>query len=73
MEVKNKGIEFGVHDNSNKFLGDCHVTKVGLEWCKGKIAEGIGEKISREQFADLMEAMPKKEIVLDALNMTALR
>jgi hypothetical protein len=61
MEVKNKGIEFGVHDNSDKFLGDCYVTKTGLEWCKGKVTQGNGNKISWETFADLMEAMPKKK------------
>jgi hypothetical protein len=61
MDVKTKGIEFGVHDNSNRFPGDCYVTKVGLEWCKGKIPQGKGNRISWEQFADLMEAMPKKK------------
>ena len=61
MEVKNKGIEFGMHDNRNNFLGDCYVNKVGLEWCKGKIPQGKGSRISWERFADLMEAMPKKK------------
>jgi hypothetical protein len=36
MDVRNKGIEFEVRDNNNKFLGDCYITKTGIEWCNGK-------------------------------------
>ena len=30
MEVKNKGVEFEVRDTQGKFLGDCIVTKTGV-------------------------------------------
>lgn len=58
MEVKNKGIEFEVRDNDGSFLGDCYVTKTGLEWCQGKIAQGNGKKISWAKFIAKMQNLP---------------
>lgn len=33
MEVKNKGIEFGVRSRDGEHLGDVVLTKSGLVWC----------------------------------------
>ena len=50
LDVKSKGIEFQVHDNSGKFLGDCYVTMTGIEWCSGKTTQGKGKKVMWEKF-----------------------
>ncbi|PPQ41774.1 hypothetical protein [Rhodopseudomonas palustris] len=50
MEVKNKGIEFEVRDNSGKHLGDCYLTKTGLEWCNGRTTQGNGKKLPWDKF-----------------------
>ncbi|UFZ04163.1 hypothetical protein LQG66_34065 [Bradyrhizobium ontarionense] len=57
MEVKTKGIEFEVRDNDGSFLGDCYITKTGLEWCNGKISQGNGKKISWTKFIEEMKKM----------------
>jgi hypothetical protein len=54
MDVKTKGIEFEVRDTTGKFLGDCYVTKTGLEWCNGKTTQGKGKKIVWEKFISNM-------------------
>lgn len=36
MEVKNKGVEFGVADNDGKQIGDLIIKKTGLVWCKAR-------------------------------------
>ena len=57
MEIKNKGIEFEVHDTKGKkHLGDCIVTKTGLTWCKGKTAPENGKKITWNKFIELMQS-----------------
>lgn len=56
MEIKNKGVEFQVHDNAGNFKGDCYVTKTGLVWCVGKTTRENGTKISWDRFIKLMEA-----------------
>ncbi|NVN85374.1 MAG: hypothetical protein HXX15_04710 [Rhodopseudomonas sp.] len=61
MEVKNKGLEFEVRDNDGNFLGDCYVTKTGLEWCNGKITQGNGRKISWQKFIAMMAESAKKQ------------
>lgn len=40
MELKNKGMELEIRNNSDEFLGDLRVTKTGLEWCQGKSQSG---------------------------------
>jgi len=50
MDVKSKGVEFQVHDNQGKFLGDCYVTMTGIEWCPGKTTQGNGKKVVWEKF-----------------------
>jgi hypothetical protein len=57
IELKNNGMELGIYTpDGNTFLGDCVVTKSGLEWCKGKTAWGNGEKISWKDFIAYMES-----------------
>lgn len=61
MEVKTKGIELEVRNTSGKFLGDCYVTKTGLEWCRGKTKQGRGKKIKWEKFIAWMTPKKKKK------------
>ena len=56
MEVKTKGIEFEVRENGGKFLGDCYLTKTGIEWCGGKTPQGNGKKIDWTKFIELMNS-----------------
>lgn len=56
MEVKNKGVEFQVHDNDGNFLGDAYITKSGVIWCKGKTTRKNGVSISWKDFIDWMES-----------------
>jgi hypothetical protein len=55
MSVRNKGVEFQVHDNAGKFIGDCYVTKTGLIWCAGKTTRQKGITVSWDRFVKLME------------------
>lgn len=54
MEVKNRGIEFEVHDNNGNFKGDCYVTKSGLIWCEGRTQKRNGVKVSWDEFVAWM-------------------
>ena len=56
MEVKNRGIEFEVHDNNGNFKGDCYVTKSGLIWCEGRTQKRNGVKVSWDQFIAWMNS-----------------
>ena len=57
MEVKNKGIEFGIRSPDDKTqLGDVYITKSGLTWCKGRITQQKGIQVSWEDFIKWMEA-----------------
>jgi hypothetical protein len=42
IEIKNRGIELGVHDNQDNLLGDLVVTKAHLIWCPGKTSRDNG-------------------------------
>lgn len=55
MEVKTKGIEFGVWDNNDTFRGDCIVNKTGLIWCQGKTTKAKGKKVSWDEFIQWMD------------------
>ena len=55
MEIKNKGIELDVYDNSGKHLGDLVVTKTKLIWCKGRTAPQNGRAISWVRFIEMMD------------------
>lgn len=54
MEVKNKGIEFEVHDTSGEHLGDLVLTGTKLEWCNGKTRKGNGVSVEWEKFIKYM-------------------
>jgi hypothetical protein len=54
MSVKNNGIEIGVHDNDDAFLGDLYVTKKHIIWCNGKTARENGKKLKWKEFIDIM-------------------
>jgi hypothetical protein len=56
MEIKNNGIELEVRDTDETFLGDLIVTKTKIFWCKGKTSREHGKKVTRENFARMMEA-----------------
>ena len=56
MEVKNKGIELEVKDNTGKHLGDLVVTKSKLVWCRGSTTVANGKKITWNKFIKMMEA-----------------
>ena len=56
MEVKNRGIEFEVHDNAGNFKGDCYVTKSGLIWCEGRTQKRNGIRVSWDEFIDWMNS-----------------
>jgi len=55
MEIKNKGVEFEVRDNQDKFLGDFHITKSEIVWCKGKTDKENGKKFRWAKFIEMME------------------
>jgi len=54
MDVKNNGVEFQVHDNDGKFLGDVYVAKSGVTWCAGKTTRANGKKVTWAKFIELM-------------------
>ena len=55
MEVKNNGVEFEVRDTKDSFLGDFHVTRSGVVWCKGKTNKSNGKKLTWKNFIEIME------------------
>ena len=54
MEVKNTGVEFGVHSNSGDHLGDLVITKTRLIWCEGRTRPQNGVPIAWEEFIEMM-------------------
>lgn len=57
MNVKNKGVEFDVYGNDDKFKGDFIVTKTGVTWCKGKTPRKNGVKVSWDDIIRLIEGV----------------
>ena len=55
MEVKSKGIEFGVRSTDDKHVGDLVLTNTGLTWCKGKTGRKNGLKVRWKDFIAWME------------------
>jgi hypothetical protein len=56
MEIKNKGIEFEVHDGQgSKHKGDLVLNKAGLTWCKGKRPPKNGRRIRWKEFIEWAE------------------
>ncbi len=65
MEVKTNGIEFEVRQpNGETHVGDCFLTKTGLEWCKGRRNSGI--KISWNEFIQIMTSNDTKKAAIKA-------
>ena len=57
MDVKNKGVEFGIREpNGGDRLGDLFITKANLIWCKGKTQRAGGIKIKWTDFVAMVEA-----------------
>lgn len=54
MEVKNRGIELEIRNNSGDFLGDLVITKTNLIWCEGRTKRENGKPISWDDFRALM-------------------
>ncbi|GGA58730.1 hypothetical protein GCM10011507_07630 [Edaphobacter acidisoli] len=42
MDLGNNGIELGVYDNKDVYLGDLRIGRGTIEWCKGKTKKGNG-------------------------------
>ena len=59
MEVKNKGVEFEVYGNDDKFLGDFVVSKARLVWCPGKTNVDNGHNVNWSDFIEFMKTRPK--------------
>lgn len=55
MEIKNRGIEVGIYDTQDNFLGDLVIRKSGLIWCRGRTTPDNGKRISWERFIELMD------------------
>lgn len=56
IDVKRRGVEFRVRGNDGTFLGDFYVTEIGVEWCKGRVAQNKGEKMTWSDFIEFMES-----------------
>ena len=54
LEVKSKGIEFGVRDNSGAHLGDLYLTSTRMIWCNGRTHKENGIEIDWEDFIEMM-------------------
>ena len=54
LEVKTRGIDFEVRDNSGSLLGHLKLTSTKLEWRNRGIHRGNGIEIEWEDFIELM-------------------
>lgn len=69
MDVKWKGVEFEVHNNEGKHLGDLVITKTNVIWCKGRARRSKGgKKIPWEKFIQKMEGNEKPSQKLKVQN-----
>ena len=59
MELGNTGIELDVYDNQGKHLGDLRVSKATIEWCKGRVRNGNGNKTDWPALIAWLEQQPK--------------
>lgn len=66
MEVKNKGIEFGVRERKDDpHAGDCIVNKKGLTWGKGKTSKNA-VSITWREFMQIMASNKAKKAAIEA-------
>jgi len=56
MELKNRGMELEVKDNSGTHLGDLCIGKGTIEWCKGKTRRGGGNQVSWDDLISWFES-----------------
>ena len=56
MDVKQSGIEFEIHDNEDKHLGDLVITNANVIWCKGRTRRDKGgKKVSWKKLIKIIE------------------
>ena len=67
MDVKSKGIGFGVHKPGGRpQLGNCYLTMTGLIWCEGKTDKSNGIKISWNDLMVVLKSKKSKNAALKA-------
>jgi hypothetical protein len=60
MDVKNKGVEFGIREpNGGERLGDLIITRANLIWCDGRERRENGKKIKWADFVAMVNAAQK--------------
>lgn len=59
MDLGNNGIELDVYDNQGKHLGDLRIGKATIEWCKGRVRKGNGNKTDWNTLIEWLEKQPK--------------
>ncbi len=55
MDVKSKGITFGIADTKGKHLGNLILTNTGLKWLEGKKSIKNAKVIPWEEFVEYVE------------------
>ena len=55
MDLGNNGILLTVYDNDQNYRGKLRVGKGTVEWCKGRIRIGNGEKVSWNDLISFFE------------------
>ncbi|MCZ6736669.1 MAG: hypothetical protein O7B77_01690 [Actinobacteria bacterium] len=69
MEVKSKGIELEIKSpDGTNHLGDCHITKTSIIWCKGRTIKTNGVKISWAQLTAVLDSDAAKSAAVKAAN-----
>lgn len=59
MELGNNGIELDVYDNQGKHLGDLRIGRATIEWCRGRVRNGNGNKTDWVALIEWLEQQPK--------------
>ena len=59
MDLGSKGIELDVYDNQSNHLGDLRIGKATIEWCKGRVRNGNGNKTDWVKLIAWLEQQPK--------------
>lgn len=59
MDLGNKGLELDVYDASDTHLGDLHIGKAKLEWCRGKTRSGNGVQVGWPELIAWFESQKK--------------
>lgn len=56
IELGNNGIILEIRDNSDKHLGKLRIGRATVEWCKGKVSIGNGQKVNLEKILSAIES-----------------